>query len=133
MRNLKKQQGITLSGLIMGCVVLGTAALLLMKLWPLYNEKLKVDQAMEKLASNPDGARMSKTAMVNAMMRQFDVNDVDSFDTKRLSKTLEVGRKKGSKAKVVSMNYEIRGPLFGPLDVVLNYNKAIEFAPPRTD
>lgn len=133
MKNLGKQRGITLSGLIFGCVVLGTVALVLMKLWPLYNEKLKVDQAMEKLAANPEAARMSKTAMVNAIMRQFDVNDVDSFDTKRLTKTLQVGRKKGTKTKVVSMKYEIRGPLFGDLDVILKYNKAIEFAPPRTD
>ena len=93
--NLKRnQQGITLSGLIMGCVVIGMCALLFMKLFPIYNEKMKVDQAMDRLANNSDGARMTKRAMVKAIMKQFDVNDIDRFSTPTLTKTLQVGRGK---------------------------------------
>jgi hypothetical protein len=132
--NLKRNQhGVSLSGLIMACVVLGTFALLFMKLWPIYNEKMKVDQAMEKLAANPDAGRMSKIAMVNSIMRQFEVNDVRRFSTPELTKTLQIGRKKGSKNKVVTLAYEIRGPLFANLDVVMNYNKVLEFGPTKTD
>ena len=132
--NLRRnQQGISLSGLIMACILLGTLAFLFMKMFPIYNEKIKVDQTMDGLSNNPDGARMTKREMVKAIMRQFDVNDIDSFDTPRLTKTLQVGRKKGSKAKVITLAYEIRGPLFSNLDIVMNYNKVIEFAPPKTD
>ncbi len=80
MMTRKKQRGVTLSGLIMACIVLGVAALLVMRLWPIYNEKMKVDQAMDKLASNPDAARMTKPEIVQAIMRQFDVSDVDRFN-----------------------------------------------------
>jgi hypothetical protein len=128
----KRQRGITLTGLIMGCIVLGTAALIVMKLWPLYNEKFKVDQAMDRLATNPDGARMTKAAMVNAIMRQFDVNDVDRFDTPGLAKVITVGKKKGSPNRLVIMAYEIRSPLFANLDVIMSYNKTIEFGPVKT-
>lgn len=133
MKLMRNQKGITLSGLIMGCVVLGTAALFVMRMFPLYNEKIKVDQAMDKLATNPDGARMGKAAMAKAIMRQFDVSDVDTFDTPTLMKTLQVGKKKGSKKKVVSMAYEIRGPFFSNIDLVMNYSKTIEFDRPKTD
>ena len=133
MKLKKRQGGITLSGLIMGCVVLGTIALGIMKLWPVYNEKIKVDQAMDRLATNPDGARMTKLEMVNAIMKQFDVNDVDSFDSKRLTKVLTIGKKKNSPNKLVTIAYEIRAPLVSNLDVVMNYNKTIEFAVPKTD
>jgi Tfp pilus assembly protein PilE len=128
-----RQRGITLSGLIMGSVVLGSVALVGMKLWPVYNEKMKVDQAMAKLAANPDGFRMTKQQIVNAVMRQFDVSDVDTFDTPTLTKTLQVGRKKNSPNKVVMLAYEIRAPLFSNLDVIMNYKNVIEFGPPKTD
>ena len=132
--NLKSnQQGISLSGLIMACIVLGTIAFLFMKLFPIYNEKMKVDQAMDRLANNVDGARMTKRAMVKAIMRQFDVNDVENFDTPTLTKRLQVGRKKGSKGKIITLAYEIRGPLFSNLDIIMNYSKVIEFGPVRTD
>ena len=131
--NLRKnQRGVTLSGLIMGSVVVGIIALMLMKLWPIYNEKMKVDQAMDKLETNPIGARMSKSQLAKALMRQFDVNDVDSFSTKELRQTLQIERKKGSKGKIVTLAYEIRGPLFANLDIAMNYSKAIEFGPAKS-
>lgn len=134
MMNLRNsQRGISLNGLIMGCVVVGIIALLFMKLWPIYNEKMKVDQAMDKLETIPSGARMTKTALAKALMKQFDVNDVDSFSTKELRETQKVQRKKGTKGKVVTLAYEIRGPLISNLDIAMNYNKVIEFAPAKTD
>jgi hypothetical protein len=133
MKLRKRQGGITLSGLIMGCIVLGTVALVVMKLWPVYNEKIKVDQAMDRLATNPDGARMSKIDMVKAIMRQFDVNDVDTFDTQRLTKVLTLSKKRNSPNRLVTLAYEIRAPLISNLDVVMNYSKTIEFGVPKTD
>lgn len=133
MKTRTSQRGITLSGLIMASIVLGVVALTIMKLWPVYNEKIKVDQAMAKLAADPDGFRMTKQQMVNAIMRQFDVSDVETFDTPRLNKTLQVGRKKHSPNKVVMLAYEIRAPLFSNLDIIMNYKNVIEFGPAKTD
>ena len=131
--NSKRQRGITLSGLITGCIVLGFGALVFMKLWPLYNEKMKVDQAMERLGTNPDAARMTKMEVVLALMRQFDVSDVDRFDTPGLNKVVTVGKKKNSNNKVVVLEYEIRAPLFSNLDVIMNYRNVKEFGPVKTD
>lgn len=131
--NSKRQRGITLSGLITGCIVLGFGALVFMKLWPLYNEQMKVDQAMERLGINPDAARMTKMEMVLALMRQFDVSDVDRFDTAGLNKVVTVGKKKNSNNKVVVLEYEIRAPLFSNLDVIMNYRNVKEFGPVKTD
>ena len=133
MNSKRRQRGISLSGLIMGCIVLGAGALLFMKLWPIYNEKMKVDQSMDRLAANPEAVRMTKPEIVNALMRQFDVNDVDSFNTPSLTKVLTVGKKRGSEIKVVMIEYEIRAPLFANLDVVMNYRNVKEFGPSKTD
>ncbi len=129
----ERQLGVTLSGLIMTLIVLSTVALAGMRLWPLYNEKMKVDQAMDRLAADPSAARMGKAEVVKAIMRQFDVSDVDRFDTPGLSKVITVGKKKGTSIKVVIMAYEIRTPLFSNLDVVMSYRNVKEFGPVRVD
>lgn len=129
----RKQTGLTLSGLIVACVVVGGAALFVMKLWPVYNEKMKVDMAMDKLASLPEGERMGRTSLARALQDQFDVQDVDSIDHRKLPKMLEVSREKGKKGKFVRLAYEIRAPFFSNLDIVMNYDKTVQLAPSATD
>ena len=128
-----RQRGVSLSGLLISSVVLGAVALMLMKLWPIYNEKLKVDQAMEHLQSNPDATRLTKAEIVQALMRQFEVNDLSHFNTPELTKVVTVGKKKGSENRVVIMEYEIRSGFFDNLDLVMNYKKTLEFGPAKTD
>ncbi len=132
MTGMRKQRGITLSGMIAACVVLGAVALVGMKLWPVYNEKFKVDLAMDKLASTPEGSRMSKVAMSKVLEKQFDVNGVTSIHPHKLPKMLKVDRVKGG-GKQVTLAYEIRGQLFGDLDAALNYSKTIQFGQQKTD
>ena len=125
MRELRRQQGITLSGLIFACVLLGAIAVIGMKLFPLYNEKFKVDNAIENVVAQPNAGTMTKADVVRALMRNFDVSDVDRFDMAGLSKVLTVENLKEGGGKSLKMQYEIRGPLFGQLDVVLKYDKSV--------
>jgi len=104
-----------------------------MKLFPLYNEKMKVDFALEKVAGTAGSARLSKSEVVKAVLKQFEVSDVDRFGRKNLTKILKIEKKKGSTAKILSMAYEIRSPFFADLDLILKYNKAIEMSAPATD
>ena len=120
-----QQRGITLSGLIYSCIIIGFAAVVVMKLFPIYNEKTKVDFALEKVANSPESGTRSKMDLVKSIMRQFEVSDVDRWKTQEFAKLLKVERKKGSKTKIMSLDYEIRGPLFGELDVVLKYQNAL--------
>jgi hypothetical protein len=109
-------------------MLIGGIALIGMKLFPLYNEKMKVDFALEKVAGTPGAARLSKREAIKQILKQFEVSDVDRFEPKTLSKVLKIEKKKHSTARIISMAYEIRGPLFGDLDVVLKYNNALELS-----
>ena len=122
----RTQRGITLSGLIYSCIIIGFIALVAMKLFPLYNEKMKVDFALEKVATTPGSGNQSKMELVKHIMRQFEVSDVDRWGTQEFAKMLQVKKEKGNKNKTMSLDYEIRGPLFGELDVVLKYSNAME-------
>ena len=123
------QRGVTLSGLIYSCIIIGFVALVAMKLFPLYNEKMKVDFALEKVANTAGSGDQSKMELVKAVMRQFEVSDVDRWGTQEFAKLLKVKKEKGKKNKTMSLDYEVRGPLFGELDVVLKYSNALELKP----
>ena len=123
------QRGVTLSGLIYSCIIIGFVALVAMKLFPLYNEKMKVDFALEKVANTAGSGDQSKMELVKAIMRQFEVSDVDRWGTQEFAKLLKVKKEKGKKNKTMTLDYEVRGPLFGELDVVLKYSNALELKP----
>jgi hypothetical protein len=104
-----------------------------MKLFPLYNEKTKVDLALEKVASQAGAERMSKTKLMKLIKRQFEVSDVDRWRMSEFAKLLDVKAKKDGSGKTMSLNYEIRGPFFGELDVVLKYSNTLELKKATTD
>ena len=119
------QRGVSLSGLIFWCALLGGAALIAMKLFPLYNEKMKVDFALEKVAGDPEAGNWTKQDLVRAVMKQFEVSDVDRWTLAEFTRLLGVERTTAG-GRTMSLSYEIRGPLFGQLDIVLNYDRALD-------
>ena len=133
MRTRRRQTGVTLSGLIAACIVFGSVALVAMKLWPIYNEKFKVDLAMESLTNLNEGERLGRAALANALQRQFDVQGVDSVDPRKLPKMLEIETRKGEKGKFVRLAYEIRGPFFSNFDLVMNYDKTVQIGAGSND
>ena len=119
------QRGVSLSGLIFWCALLGGAALVGMKLFPLYNEKMKVDFALEKVAGDPEAGNWTKPDLAKAVMKQFEVSDVDRWTLAEFTRLLDVERTTNG-GRTLSLSYEIRGPLFGQLDIVLNYDRALD-------
>jgi len=126
MSSRRLQQGVSLSGLLFWCVLLGGAALVGMKLFPLYNEKMKVDFAFEEVMREANVGTWTKSDLVKAMMKQFEVSDVDRWSTAEFTKLLQLAPTPGGGGRTMSLYYEIRGPLCCDLDIVLNYGKEVE-------
>jgi hypothetical protein len=120
--SLQKQSGLTLTGLIFGAALFGVVALMAMRLFPLYNEKMKVDMALDKVASDSNVAAQSKNAIVTAVMKQFEISDVDRWSTVEFTRLLQVVKDPSSGNRVMSLDYEIRNEVCCNLDIVLNYH-----------
>lgn len=125
MTRLYKQRGMTLISLLIVVSLLAVVALIVMKLFPLYNESFKVTSSLESVAGQSGVGSKSSAELQKLLLRSFEIQDVDQFNEYNLKKYLKVSKKKGTKDRDMTMKYEIRGPLFGDLDAVLKYDKTV--------
>lgn len=127
MSTRRGQRGITLTGLIMAAALVIGVSVTGMKLWPLFNEMFKVRAAMTSVAGQSNIAGMSTTDIYKLVLKNFEVSDVETFDTPdNLRAALKVQKIKDKPARMMQFKYEKRGPLFGPLDVVLKIDEQME-------
>lgn len=122
-----KQSGITFLGFLFACALVIFFVYLGMRLWPIYNEKIKVDKALETVAARDDVATLNRNGLGKYILRSFEVEDVDQFERMSDMKDIfTVKRIKGKKQRLMRMAYEIRRPVVGnKLDVVYKYDKSI--------
>jgi predicted butyrate kinase (DUF1464 family) len=125
-RSKFRQRGVSLGGLIFMSALIAAVAMLAMRLFPLYNEKMKVDLAMEKVSQDAQIGNQSKGEIVKAIMKQFEVSDVDRWTTPEFTRLLTVEKDRGSDKRTMSLDYEIRNAVCCSLDLILNYHFARE-------
>jgi len=124
----RHQGGTSLIGLLFWAMLIGGAALTLMKLFPLYNEKWKVVAAMHAVANMPGISEMSIHEIHKYTLRNFEISALDHFDNRNIAKALTVERDEVSKGRVMRFAYEIRRPFFGELDIVLKLDERLPIA-----
>ena len=110
MRN--KQLGITLSGLIMGAVILIAVAMIGMKLAPSYIEFFAIKKAVNAIASEGNS--------VGEMRKSFDNRaTIDDISTVKGS-DLEISKEGGQ--TVIRAAYRKEVPLVGNVGIYINFN-----------
>jgi hypothetical protein len=123
--HLARQRGTSLIGLLFWCALIGGAALVAMKLFPIYNEKWKAVAAMKSVANQPGIADMSPSDIRKFILKNFEISDLDTFDERNLPQAFKVLRSKTGGGRVMQFAYEIRRPFFGELDLVMKMNESI--------
>ena len=74
---MKKQRGISLSGLLVICAFLIAVILLALKLFPPYTEYLSIKKAINQIARNPEG-RASHREIHAAFERHAAIDNISS-------------------------------------------------------
>ena len=108
----RNQSGMTLISFVIVAAVVGTAAYIAMKLFPMYQEFYGVKSAAKGLAAEAGIANEQPAQIKQKLFRRFDIGYVSSvkpehvkIDTAGSSKTLRI-------------NYEVRVTMIGNLDAV---------------
>ncbi|MCL7713237.1 DUF4845 domain-containing protein [Stenotrophomonas mori] len=112
----RKQGGMTLTSFLGVLAVAGFALYIGMKLFPMYQEFYAVKTSMKALAREPGNADPARA--LEMFYRRMDMNYSDSI--KRDS--IRFDRIDGGVR--MSVNYEVRRPLVGNLDIVGRFENA---------
>ncbi|HET6397142.1 MAG TPA: DUF4845 domain-containing protein [Pseudoxanthomonas sp.] len=108
----RKQGGLSLVGFLVVLAVVGFAAYVGMKLFPMYQEYYSVRSAMKGLASEAGVADMDPARVQDLFFRRLYINYAENVKPQNVKFERTDG---GWRMRV---NYEVRRPLVGNLDVV---------------
>lgn len=113
----RKQSGLSLLGFLVVLAVVGFAAYIGMKLFPMYQEYYSVQSAMKGLANEPGVADMDPHKVQDLFFRRLYINYSENVKPQNVKFERTEG---GWRMRV---NYEVRRPLVGNLDVVGRFDK----------
>jgi Tfp pilus assembly major pilin PilA len=110
---MRKQRGVTLTGLVVAGMVVVVVAIGGLKIAPAYIEYFKVKKAVTAIAQTTAGTTVAEVRA--AFDRRAAIDDIDVITGKDLEVT-----KEGNEL-VVSASYSKTIPLFGNISVLINF------------
>jgi Tfp pilus assembly major pilin PilA len=114
---MRKQQGVTLSGLLIVSIILIAVAVIGFKLFPAYAEYLKVKKAVTDIARNPEYNK-SIPEMRAAFGRRATIDDI------RAVQDLDITRQ-GDRAHITA-NWSVKVPLFYNVSACMDFEAKSE-------
>jgi len=118
MKTIRKQQGMSMIGLVLFMSLLGFFVYAGIRLGPIYSENYSVVKAMKVVANKPGAASKSPSAIKNDLMKNFNTSYVDRVK----SKDIKIIRNRG---KQLQVKYSVQEPFIGNLDFLVHFEKTI--------
>ncbi|MCK5728152.1 MAG: DUF4845 domain-containing protein [Methylococcales bacterium] len=116
----QKQQGMTMISMVLLLTLIGGVVLFFFKVAPIYMNHGKVKSAIESLASIPELEFKSKSQIQVFLQKRLSVNSVYDLPKKAIKII-----KRGNYVKI-SAKYDIKEPIVGNLNVLIEFNDFIE-------
>ncbi len=124
MKGLRQQQGVTGITMILVAGLVVFFALIAIRLFPVYLEHYKVTSHLQALAEQSDTAKMSDAEIRKALLRRFDIDDVE-----HVTKDDIYIEHPDKNTTVIAVEYEVRTPAFGNVDMLVSFNDEVEVHP----
>lgn len=112
MKTMKTQRGMTLTSFLVVLCIVGFGLYIGMKLFPMYSEYYAVKTALKGIAKEPGVGNMEPGKVQEMFFRRLDISYSESV------KPANVKFERVSGGWNMKVNYEVRRPLVGNLDVV---------------
>ena len=122
-QKLSSQEGFGLFSLLIVLPALLFVLLIGMKCYPIFLEKIKVDQILSSAESKSFEAGMNIRKFALYLETQFQLDGVNQLRRKSIEKLLSV--KKTNFGSQYTLNYPIEIRLFEDLSVVYEYKKSV--------
>jgi len=116
----KKQQGLTMTSILMLLIIICGVVVLFLKIVPIYMNHGKVKSAIESVVNLKDAEQKSKGQINKLLRKRFSVNSV--YD---LPKDAIKVIKRGNYVKIIA-KYEVKEKLFANLSVLVEFDEFVE-------
>ncbi len=122
MKTLTKQAGMSGWVLLFILIVMSFLVLLGLKLFPIYLESFKIDQAIKGVVEQPGIGDQTVQEIRHMLIKRMDIDDVRSVTGRNWAQHGSV-TKKGKKV-TISINYTNDTHLFGNLWILAEFEKS---------
>jgi hypothetical protein len=117
----RTQRGMTLLSFVIVLAVVGFAAYVGMKLFPMYSEYYSVKSALKGLQQEPGIANQDPAKIKDLFFRRLYISYSDNVKPENVKLQRN---ESGSPGWVMDVDYEVRKPLVGNLDVVGKFHSS---------
>lgn len=117
---MRKQQGMTLIGMVIVAFIAGIFVLAGLRLTPIYLEYMNVDSAMKSMKRDLDGSNAGPGQIRTALERRFDIDNVKSIRAR------DIKVERTANGYMVNAAYESRAPFIANVYFLVDFNKAVE-------
>ena len=130
-RLMTKQDGMTGLGIMFVLAVLAGVVLIVLRLFPLYNERMQVVSTLNTVAAQPDAASFTTKSAGKAFMKALAVTNINRFKDRTIKENLVVIKpKKKGEPRMLHMKYEARNKFFADIYFVMDFDKKIPLKGP---
>lgn len=120
MQSKNKQKGLTGISIMVILVVIAFGALIFFKIMPVYFDSFKVNDVVSSLKAERGLGEKSNNEITKMILKRLDVNAVSDVTKEHIF------IEKTKNDVFVDLEYEVRKPMFGNLDVVISFKKSVE-------
>jgi Domain of unknown function (DUF4845) len=116
----RTQRGMTLLSFVIVLAVVGFAAYIAMKLFPMYSEYYSVKSALKGLQQEPGIANQDPTKIKDLFFRRLYI----SYSENVKPENVKLQRSESGVGWAMDVDYEVRKSMIGNLDVVGKFHAA---------
>jgi hypothetical protein len=114
----RKQNGMSMIGLLIGISFFGFIVYTGIRLGPIYSEYYSVVKAMKLVASKPGAANKTSAVIKDELTKSF----YTSYVERATAKDIKVLRSRG---KQLQVKYNVQEPFIGNLDFLIRFEKTL--------
>jgi flagellar biosynthesis protein FliP len=122
--NMHQQRGMSGTTLAFIIFILIFVLWIFFKLFPIYVENMKVEDALEKIKEEQNAAQKTAPEIQQFFLAQLSEKDVELFDNKNVKQHLTVRRDKV--VVEITVKYERRKPLMGNVFFLVEFENSVE-------
>ena len=115
---LKRQQGMTMIGVLFVLALIGVIGYAGMRIAPLYLNYMKVSRSMEATASEFKGDAVDQAALRRTLEKHWQIEDIDSV----AAKDVEIAKDDGG-LTVMHVAYDDSAPYIANVSLTVHFDK----------